>query len=209
MIENINRAGDNMKDNISVSILDVNNKETYIDNLINIKEKINDLNIKTGVFDICIHFDIMDSKFVPNTGVNIESISYVKKLGFYIDVHLMVEEPVKEKYVDRAIELGADNITIHYEISNFEKNLNYLIDKKRKLKEKENRDLSIGVSLRPKTKVDVLKKYKSKINRIIVYIIKFINIFFINCFFISFFSSILFLLTYHLHKLLQHLLFLN
>ena len=168
MIENINRAGDNMKDNISVSILDVNNKETYIDNLINIKEKINDLNIKTGVFDICIHFDIMDSKFVPNTGVNIESISYVKKLGFYIDVHLMVEEPVKEKYVDRAIELGADNITIHYEISNFEKNLNYLIDKKRKLKEKENRDLSIGVSLRPKTKVDVLKKYKSKINRILL-----------------------------------------
>lgn len=33
MIENINRAGDNMKDNISVSILDVNNKERYIDNL--------------------------------------------------------------------------------------------------------------------------------------------------------------------------------
>ena len=117
MIENINRAGDNMKDNISVSILDVNNKEAYIDNLINIKEKINDLNIKTGVFDVCIHFDIMDSKFVPNTGINIESISYAKKLGFYIDVHLMVEEPVKEKYVDRAIELGADNITIHYEIS--------------------------------------------------------------------------------------------
>ena len=147
MIENINRAGDNMKDNISVSILDVNNKEAYIDNLINIKEKINDLNIKTGVFDVCIHFDIMDSKFVPNTGINIESISYAKKLGFYIDVHLMVEEPVKEKYVDRAIELGADNITIHYEISNFEKNLNYLIDKKRKLKEKENRDLNLKQKL--------------------------------------------------------------
>lgn len=162
MIENINRAGDNMKDNISVSILDVNNKERYIDNLKNIKEKINDLNIKTGVFDVCIHFDIMDSKFVPNTGINIESICYAKKLGFYIDVHLMVEEPVKEKYVDRAIELGADNITIHYEISNFEKNLNYLIDKKRKLKEKENRDLSIGVALKPKTKVDILKNINQK-----------------------------------------------
>lgn len=74
----------------------------------------------------------------------------------------MVEEPVKEKYVDRAIELGADNITIHYEIRNFEKNLNYLIDKKRKLKEKENRDLSIGVALKPKTKVDILKNINQK-----------------------------------------------
>ena len=33
MIENINRAGDNMKDNISVSILDVNNKEDFIQKL--------------------------------------------------------------------------------------------------------------------------------------------------------------------------------
>ena len=59
MIENINRAGDNMKDNISVSILDAKDKETYIDNLNNIKEKINDLNIKTGVFDIFYHIHLL------------------------------------------------------------------------------------------------------------------------------------------------------
>lgn len=157
-----------MKDNIAVSILDAKDKEDFINKLNIIREKNEKLKIKSGIFDICIHFDIMDGKFVPNDGVNIESISYAKKMGFYIDVHLMVCEPVNEGYIDRAIELGADNITIHYEINNFDKNLNYLFKKKRILKEKEERNLSIGIAIKPKTKVEVLKKYKSKVDRILL-----------------------------------------
>lgn len=155
-------------DNISVSILDAKDKISFLNNLKKLKKEFLKYNIKTGIFGLQVHFDVMDSKFVPNTGVDLKYISDAKKLGFYTDVHLMVEDPVKDGYIDNAIELGADNITIHYEIKEFENVLMYLLKKKKMLKEKENRNLSIGVSLKPKTKINVLKKYITKIDRILI-----------------------------------------
>ena len=143
---------------ISISFLDVEAKDipTFFNELksVNNKVNLNYINSKANLkkdlyskFKFMIHFDIMDNKFVPNTGVNIEYIKTAKNLGLYIDTHLMVENPIGERYIEKAITYGTDEITIHYEINNFESVLNYLNEKKEELK-KVNRDLVIGVALK-------------------------------------------------------------
>src|SRR5262245_58851595 len=60
------------------------------------------------------HIDIMDNKFVPNTGISIEKTNYIGKITYrQLWVHLMVEEP--ETYLN-ALQLPADTIlTFHIE----------------------------------------------------------------------------------------------
>lgn len=157
-----------MKNNISVSILDAKDKISFLDDLKKVQNQILSLKVRTNIFDMFIHFDVMDKEFVPNEGIDLKYIEDVKKRGFYADIHLMVANPYADGYIDKAISLGADNITIHYEIKNFEDNLKYLLKKKKELKEKENRDLSVGISLKPKTKISVLKKYISKIDKVLL-----------------------------------------
>lgn len=149
--------------NLSISILNVNNISNFLDKLKEYEQKLS--NIKTDeLFNITIHFDVMDNVFVPNTGIDIEKIKIVKDNGFYVDTHLMVAKPVEDGYIDKAIENGCRDITIHYEIENFEYALNYLIDKKNEL----NGDLKIGVSIKPKTEISCLEKYIEKIDKVLI-----------------------------------------
>lgn len=168
MIENISKEGDFMKDNISVSILNSKNPQTFLNDIKRVEKQLLDLNLKVNVFDILIHFDIMDGKFVQNLGLDLKSIILAKQLSLFADVHLMVENPLDDGYIDKAIEYGADSITIHYEIPNFEKVLKYLTETKKTLKSKYNRDILIGVSIKPQTPINVLKKYVSKIDKILL-----------------------------------------
>lgn len=138
---------------ISVSILSVENKEDLIKNLV-------DKNVN-------VHFDVMDKKFVEPEGVKLQLIKCAKKYNLYADVHLMVEKPVKDKYIKNAIDYGADSITIHFEIKDFEDNLDYLIEQKNKLSLK-GRNLEIGVSINPDTSINVLEKYKDRIDKILI-----------------------------------------
>ena len=149
--------------NLSISILNVENISCFLDKLKEYEQKLS--NIKTDeLFNITIHFDVMDNVFVPNTGIDIEKIKIVKDNGFYVDTHLMVAKPVEDGYIDKAIENGCRDITIHYEIENFEYALNYLIDKKNEL----NGDLKIGVSIKPKTEISCLEKYIEKIDKVLI-----------------------------------------
>ena len=117
--------------------------------------------------DIYIHFDIMDKKFVKPSGVKLEYIKLAKKYNKYSDVHLMVINPKNDNYIDKAIDYGANSISIHYEIDDFEKNLNYLIKKKEELR-LEKRDLSIGIALKPDTNIMVIEKYKNEIDKVLI-----------------------------------------
>ena len=60
------------------------------------------------------HIDIMDGVFVPNISFGmpvLEAITrHAKKT---IDVHLMIVEP--DKYIKTFADLGANNLTVHYE----------------------------------------------------------------------------------------------
>lgn len=149
--------------NLSISILNVENIPYFLGKLKEIETKLQKRKID-NLLDITIHFDVMDNKFVPNNGIDIEKIKVVKEYGYYMDTHLMVEKPIEDDYIDKTIEYGCNDITIHYEIENFENVLKYLIDKKKKL----NGNLKIGVSIKPKTDILVLEKYIKDIDKVLV-----------------------------------------
>jgi ribulose-phosphate 3-epimerase len=105
-----------------------------------------------------IHVDVMDGHFVPNLTIGPPVIKALKKKSSIIfDVHLMIS-PVHE-YIDAYSEAGADIITIHPEATN---NLNSSILKIKELKKK------VGLSLNPKTKIDVIKEYLSEIDLVLI-----------------------------------------
>lgn len=157
-----------MNKNIAISILDSKNKSDFIDVISKVSKKINNIKLSSiDFFDVIIHYDVMDNKFVKNIGVDIEDIKIAKKHNLYTDVHLMVKYPLEDKYIKKALDYGANSITIHYEIDNFEETLKYLYDKKQDLKNKDF-DLTIGVSIKPNTDVGVLKAYEKYFDKILL-----------------------------------------
>lgn len=145
-----------MKEKILVSILDSKNVQEFIKKLYDIQ---NDLKkICSNSFDLGIHFDIMDNKFVPNIGTKLEYIKIAKNLGIYSDVHLMVENPIEGGYIKEALKFGADRITIHSEISNFKETIEYL----------KKQDVEVGVAIKPNTNLDEVEKYKEKFDTLLI-----------------------------------------
>ncbi|MEG2348196.1 MAG: DNA alkylation repair protein [Clostridia bacterium] len=162
-----------MNKDIAISILDAKNIPEFLKNISDVNIEVTKLNEevykKNNTFlNNKIHFDVMDGKFVPCEGIKLEYIKDAKKLGFYVDTHLMVEEPILDKYIENAIMYGTDNITIHYEIDNFEEVLNHLNDIKKQLFESnEKRILDIGIAIKPSTSIEGLEKYKDKFSKIL------------------------------------------
>ncbi len=105
-----------------------------------------------------IHVDVMDGHFVPNLTIGPPVIKSLRKYTSLIfDVHLMIS-PV-HKYIEDYAEAGADIITIHPEATD---DLNSSILKIKKLKKK------VGISLNPKTKIDVISNYLSDIDLVLI-----------------------------------------
>ena len=105
-----------------------------------------------------IHVDVMDGHFVPNLTIGppvIKSLRKYTKLPF--DVHLMIS-PV-HKYIKSFSEAGSDIITIHPETT---ENIKDSIDLIKSLGKK------VGLSLNPNTPVDIIEKYLTEINLVLV-----------------------------------------
>lgn len=139
--------------NILVSILSVEDK---VGTIAKLKE--------TGVG---VHLDIMDGKFVKPLGVKLDIVQSVKQNNLFCDVHLMVSKPLEDGYISKALGSGADSITIHYEIEEFERVLRFLLLEKNK-RMHEGRNLEIGVAINPKTSVDVLTRFYKLIDKVLV-----------------------------------------
>lgn len=107
-----------------------------------------------------IHLDIMDGIFVENTCNNLDDIRILNDRGYISNVHLMIENP--EKQIEYALKLGADSITIHYEIDNFYEMYRLL------QKRKKEQGLKIGVSICPETDVNALKPILDDIDIVLV-----------------------------------------
>ena len=61
-----------------------------------------------------VHFDVMDGCFVPNISIGIPVLQSIRKrTALPIDVHLMIDRPVR--YVERFCQAGADILTVHIE----------------------------------------------------------------------------------------------
>ena len=105
-----------------------------------------------------IHVDVMDGHFVPNLTIGPPVIKALKKnCSIKFDVHLMIS-PV-HKYIEAYSDAGADIITIHPEATD---DLSASIAKIKELKK------NVGVSLNPKTKLEVIEDYLDQIDLVLV-----------------------------------------
>lgn len=107
-----------------------------------------------------IHLDIMDGIFVENKYDNLNDITILKNKGYITNIHLMVENP--DKQIDYALKLGADSITIHYEIDRFSDMFELL------LKHKRDTGIKVGVSICPETDVTALKSVLKDLDIVLV-----------------------------------------
>ena len=105
-----------------------------------------------------IHVDVMDGHFVPNLTIGPPVIKALKKhCTVLFDVHLMIS-PV-HKYIQAYSDAGADIITIHPEATD---DLKSSILKIKELKKK------VGISLNPKTKIDIIQNFLDQVDLVLV-----------------------------------------
>ena len=106
----------------------------------------------------CIHWDIMDGRFVDVITFGAHVIAAHRRLSsLRFDVHLMVENP--EKHIMSFVEAGADAIIVHPEsTAHLHKVLTQI----------KNFGKSAGVALNPATSVDCLKYCADLIDIVLV-----------------------------------------
>ena len=105
-----------------------------------------------------IHVDVMDGHFVPNLTIGPPVIKVLRQYSTLpFDVHLMIS-PV-HKYIKDYAEAGADIITIHPEAT---ENIESSISLIKKLNKK------IGLSLNPDTSVEIIEKFLSSIDLVLI-----------------------------------------
>ena len=105
-----------------------------------------------------IHIDVMDGHFVPNLTIGPEVIKKLRPLTKKIfDVHLMIS-PV-DNFVKDFADAGADIITFHPEAtSDVSKTIKLIKDQNKK----------VGISLKPKSKVELIKDYLNQIDLVLI-----------------------------------------
>lgn len=105
-----------------------------------------------------LHCDVMDGVFVSNISFGQPVLSMVAKISQKpLDVHLMIIEP--EKHINSFIQLGAKNITIHFEAC---RHLHRTVNQ---IKEQGAR---AGVSLNPHTPVHLLEEIINELDMVLL-----------------------------------------
>ncbi len=105
-----------------------------------------------------IHIDVMDGHFVPNLTIGPEVIKKLRPLTKKIfDVHLMIS-PVNN-FIKDFSDAGADIITFHPEATTDTKSTIELIKKEGK---------KVGISLKPKSKVELIEQYLDQIDLVLI-----------------------------------------
>ena len=105
-----------------------------------------------------IHIDVMDGHFVPNLTIGPEVIKKLRPLTKKIfDVHLMIS-PV-DNFIKDFADAGADIITFHPEATPD-------VSKSIKLIKEQNK--KVGISLKPKSKIDLIRDYLDQIDLVLI-----------------------------------------
>ena len=105
-----------------------------------------------------LHVDIMDGVFVENKTWSIDEVNTLLiNTTKPKDVHLMVKDV--KKYIDDFKLLNPNYITFHYEaVDNVLEVINYI----------KELGIKVGLSIKPHTSVDSIKKYLNDIDLILV-----------------------------------------
>ena len=105
-----------------------------------------------------IHIDVMDGHFVPNLTIGPEVIKKLRPLTTKIfDVHLMIS-PV-DNFIKDFADAGADFITFHPEATS---------DVSTTIKLIKDQNKKVGISLKPKSEVSLIKDYLKEIDLILI-----------------------------------------
>ena len=105
-----------------------------------------------------IHIDVMDGHFVPNLTIGPEVIKKLRPLTKKtFDVHLMIS-PV-DNFIKDFANAGSDIITFHPEATqDVLRTINLIKNEKKK----------VGISLKPKSKIDLIENYLSEIDLVLI-----------------------------------------
>lgn len=105
-----------------------------------------------------IHIDIMDGQFVPNLSMGPQIVAAINRsTNLFLDVHLMMYNPYD--YIERFVEVGADQITFHFEATeDVEETLEYI----RKC------GVKAGLSFCPETSMSMIPKYLDKCDKMLL-----------------------------------------
>jgi len=105
-----------------------------------------------------LHVDVMDGHFVPNITLGPFIVKAMRKLTkLPLCAHLMIENP--EKYIEEFANAGSDLIIFHIETT---KNPKAIVKEIKKLKKK------VGVSIKPRTKVNSIKRILPELDEVLV-----------------------------------------
>ena len=105
-----------------------------------------------------IHIDVMDGHFVPNLTIGPEVIKKLRPLTTKtFDVHLMIS-PV-DNFIKDFADAGADIITFHPEATS---------DVSATIKLIKDQNKKVGISLKPKSEISLVKDYLKEIDLILI-----------------------------------------
>ena len=105
-----------------------------------------------------IHIDVMDGHFVPNLTIGPEVIKKLRHLTKKtFDVHLMIS-PV-DNFIKDFADAGADIINFHPEAKS---------DVSKTIKLIKNQNKKVGISLKPKSEIKLIKDYLSEIDLVLI-----------------------------------------
>mgnify|MGYP003289581844 CR=1 FL=1 len=104
-----------------------------------------------------LHIDVMDGHFVPNITFGPSIFKSFKRDDMVMDVHLMISDP--SFYAPKFIESGADIVTFHIEAVD---------DPLKVINEIKEKNVKVGISIKPKTEVSEIIDYLDKVDLVLV-----------------------------------------
>ena len=108
-----------------------------------------------------IHFDVMDGRFVEAVKFEMPLLKELSsKVDLFKDVHIMIANPLE--MVDEFKNVGADQLTFHYEACKDDKEVLEVINKIHKC------DMKAGISIKPATPVEKIFPFLKDLDIILV-----------------------------------------
>ena len=107
-----------------------------------------------------LHLDVMDGHFVPNLSIGAPVVASLRKVtDMFLDVHLMVTDPLK--YGEVFAKAGADSLIFHIEVT--KEKAPFVIENYRKLGVKK-----VGISLSPETPAEAIRDILPLVDLVLV-----------------------------------------